>query len=90
MSLEISWSSAASQIFKAFSPHAKLLHPIAGTRIGECPVPVMFNKLRMNLRRAMTLFPEIFNQDSMFQGYGKQKQGVEELLPSSDLISDED
>jgi len=36
----------------------------------------MFNQLGMNLRRLMTLFPEIFDEDSLLHGYGKRTEDV--------------
>jgi hypothetical protein len=72
------------------SPHAKLLHSIADIRIGECLVPILFNELGTSLRPAMTVFPEIFNEDSLLHEYGKRTKDVKELLSSSLLISDED
>jgi hypothetical protein len=46
----------------------------------------------MNLRRPMTLFPEIFDEDSLLHGYGdgKHREDVSELLSSSDFVSNED
>jgi hypothetical protein len=58
----------------------KLPHPIAEITIEECFVLIMFNQLRMNLRRPMTLFPEIFDEDSLLHGHGKRMEDVEELF----------
>jgi hypothetical protein len=54
------------------------------------PWPIMFNQVRMNLPRPMTLFPEIFDENSLLPGPGKHKEAVEELLASSYCILDED
>jgi hypothetical protein len=88
--LEIWRFSVAPRIFNAFSPYAKLPHPIADIRIGECLVARMFNQLRMNLRRPLTVFLEMFDQDSLLHGYGKRPKGVEELLSVSNFISSKD
>jgi hypothetical protein len=91
MSFEIWPSSAASRIFNAFSSHAKLRHSIADIRIRERFVSIMFNQLRMNSRRPMTIFSEIFDEDSLRDGYGKRRtEDLQELLPSGYFISDED
>jgi hypothetical protein len=88
--LEIWRSSAASPIFNAFSPDAKVPHLIADIRIGECFVLIMFNQLRMNLRRPIVLFPEIFDEDSLLPGDGRRREDVQELFSSRNFISDED
>jgi hypothetical protein len=71
ISLKIWRSSAPSRIFCAFSPHAKLLHPIDDLKIGEYLVPIMFNWLGMNLRRPMILFRNIFDEKPLLHGYEK-------------------
>jgi hypothetical protein len=38
----------------------------------------------------MTLFLEIFDEDSLFHGFGKATEEAEDLLSSGHLISDED
>jgi hypothetical protein len=50
----------------------------------------MLNELRMNLRRLMTLFPEIFHEDPLPHQYRKRAENGQELLSSGDFISDED
>jgi hypothetical protein len=52
----------------------------------------MFNQLRMNLRRPLTIFSERFANDSraLLDGYGKPTENIEHLLSSSHFISDED
>jgi hypothetical protein len=74
MSLEIWRSSAGSLIFISFSPHAKLPHPITYITIRECLVSIMFNQLRIDLRRPMTLFPETFDKGSLLHGFGYGKR----------------
>jgi hypothetical protein len=90
MSLEIWRSSAASRIFNVISPDTKLPHSRAEIRRGEGLVPRIFNQLGMNFRRPMTLFPQIFDENSPLHGSGKRREDLYELLSSSDFISDED
>jgi hypothetical protein len=52
-------------------------------------VPITFNELGRNLRRPMTLFPEIFNEAALLHGYGKCREGVWEFLYASYFLSDE-
>jgi hypothetical protein len=70
------WSSAASRIFNAFSLYAKLPHTILDINIKESLVLIMFNQLRMNLCWPMTLFPTIFDEDSLLHEYGKGRENV--------------
>jgi hypothetical protein len=36
----------------------------------------MFNQLKINLRRPMTVFPGIFNEDCLLHGYGQRREEV--------------
>jgi hypothetical protein len=74
--LEIGPSSTGSRIFGAFSPQAKLPDSIADIKIGDCFVPMMFKEPGMNWPRAIILFPEIFDEDSLLPGYGKLTEGA--------------